>query len=408
MTYPLPDGRGQWRLTLHTRSFVAGAAYPTATGIGELIDARSRRLDTAWNSPAQLTFTVDGHSPTAAYIAELQHDVIAWRWDEQSGHDIPMFHGLIGQSEDQLTEQEHVVTFTCHDYLSMLQRRYITAPGGITYTQTDQDSIVTNLLTRANNMPASNGTSFLPGSALPILIAPVNPDGTDRPNSSSGQIRDRTYTGNTPIGQAIDDLAKVINGFDYDLAPRIDLYGRDRLRIFYPYQGVARSDMALVYGSTVATVTRTIASGDYANYWRVLGNNGGDDTAPQLYAEAWNPDSNNTSVLPVGLWANTDNAADVSIQSTLDEKAAGNLALSGALVPAYTVGLRPGAYAYAAEHGRYRAADRAIRPAERQHGHTGARPRLVDRRRRPRRCRADRGPAGQQLSRHRRGRRPRR
>jgi hypothetical protein len=41
-----------------------------------------------------------------------------------------------------------------------------------------------------------------------------------------------------------------------------------------------------------------------------------------------------------------DNAADVTIQATLDQKAAGDLALSGVLLPSYTLNLRPGAYTW--------------------------------------------------------------
>jgi len=345
VTVPVPVSRGRWRLTLHNRVFLPGQTYPSATGIGELVDARSRRLDQTWNAPAQLTFTVDGRSPTAAYIAEMQHDVIAGRWSEQTGQDIPMFRGVVGQSEDQITEENHVVTFTCHDYLAMMGRRYLVNPVGTTFTQRDQDLIVQSFLDAASLATASDGTSFTPGSFLPLIVSRRNPDGTNRAGNS-GTLRDRTYPGSTVIGQALDDLAKVIGGFDYDISPRSDIYGYDHLRIFFPVQGVPRTDMALVYGGTVATVTRSLTSSDYANYWRILGNSGGDAGAPQLYAEAWNTDSNNVGVIPLGLWANIDNAADVSIQSTLNEKAQGNLATSALLVPSYTLGLRPGAYRY--------------------------------------------------------------
>jgi hypothetical protein len=174
-----------------------------------------------------------------------------------------------------------------------------------------------------------------------------NPDGSRR-SASSGQLRDRNYTGNTEIGQSIDELARVINGFDYDVWPRSDLNGMDWLRVFYPAQGITRTNTALVYGSTVSSVTRTVNSADYANYWRILGNNGSSDpNAAQLYGEAWNADATGVAgPYPVGLWQSVDNAADVTIQQTLTDKANGNLAVSGLLVPGYTLGLRPGFYAY--------------------------------------------------------------
>lgn len=111
-----------------------------------------------------------------------------------------------------------------------------------------------------------------------------------------------------------------------------------------------RFDVPLVYGSTVSTVTRTVASGDYANYWRVIGSApaGSPDGTPPMYSEAWNSDANNVGVIPIGLWQNVDNAADVTIQSTLDQKAQGDLALAGIVTPSYTLGLRPGAYRWQA------------------------------------------------------------
>lgn len=345
-TYPIPGGRGRWRLTLHRRVFgpAGPGSYPSDTGLAELITARSRHLETNWCQSALLSFTVDGRSPAAASILELQQDVIAWRWDDQTGRDIPMFRGPITQSEDQITDDGHTVTFTCHDYLAMLQRRILTGPTPVNYTQTDQDAIVSGMLAVANHPTAATGADvFYPGSVLPLAFSIVNPDGSDR--SWSGQLRDRSYLGGSVIGNIIDDLAKVIGGFDYDVWPRSDAWGVDRLRLFYPQQGVTRTAPALAYGSSVATVTRSVNSSDYANYWRVIGNNGSSDqNAAQMYSEAWNSDANNVGALPIGLWMNQDNASDVNIQSTLDQKAQGDLALSGILEPSYTLGLRPGAY----------------------------------------------------------------
>jgi hypothetical protein len=355
-TYPVPTGRGRWRFTLHRRAFSA-QVYPTDTGISELVTARSRKLELAWDTPATLTFTVDGHSPTAAAISELTQDVIGWRWDDQTGADIPMFRGIIAQSEDQLTTESHTVTFTCHDYLAMLARRYITQPTPY-IANYDQDNLAANLIQLA--VAASSGgtpgipasvVSFSPASFLPILAHNVNPDGSDR-STASGQTRARTYFGGTQISQVFDDLAKVVNGFEYDVLPRSDVNGIDYVRIFYPSQGVARSDVVLMYGATVSGLTRTVNSAGYANYWRVLGNNASSDpSTAQLYADVWNEQA--TLPFPgagsVGLWMSAESgagAADVTTQATLTQQAQGDLGRTGLLVPAYTLTLRPGAYVY--------------------------------------------------------------
>ena len=344
-TYPVPPGRGRWRLTLHRRAYAT--LRPPQTGISELTDARSRKLVQALNQPATLSFTLDGRSPAAQSIQELSHDVIGWRWDDQTNKDVLAFRGVIAQSQDTLSEQAHTVAFTCHDYLAMMKRRYLTAATPRVFTAVDQDTIASTLIGLATTVTSANGaTNFYPGSYLPMSYMYVSSDGTQRA-APSGQVRDRTFPGQTNLGEALDNLSKVINGFDYDLWPTSDNWGSDTVRIFYPYQGVQRSSPQLVYGSTVSTITRNVDSADYANYQRNVGNNGSaDPAAAQLFGEAWNADANNVTVATQGLWMNAANASDVVLKQTLMDKANGDLGRSGLLIPHYAAGLRPGAYSW--------------------------------------------------------------
>lgn len=341
---PVPAGRGRWHLTLHNRQFTPASSQSTI--LAELPGARSRRLEQQLNASATLTFTLDGRSPAAAMIREMMTDVIAWRWDENAGKDLPYFRGIIAQSQDTLSEQLHTVTFTAHDYLAMLARRVMTKT--FTLTNYEQDRIAFSLVDWASNYVYDTpGTVlFSPGSYLPIVAHSFGPDGIER--GPSGQMRTRTYVGNTEYGTALDQLAHVINGFDYDVVP--GMRGPflnpnwDWLRIFYPRQGVVRSE-PLEYGSTIAAVTRSVNSADYANFVRVLGNNGSSDpNAAQVYAEQWNGDANAVTTAPVGLWMAAENGADISVQTTLTEQAHGTLGLMGVLEPSYSLTLRPGTY----------------------------------------------------------------
>jgi hypothetical protein len=183
---------------------------------------------------------------------------------------------------------------------------------------------------------------------LPLVAVRVNPDGTPRA-TPSGIPRDRTYPGQTSIGQAITDLGACIGAspdttaYDVDVAPAADSDGTDYLRVFYPTQGTARPDLVLAYGSSVANVSRSVNSTDYANYLRVIGKTPETEGAPQMYAERWNTDATDASgPESVGLWMSGANESDVSIQTTLQEKADGELARSGVLVPSYALGIRPG------------------------------------------------------------------
>jgi hypothetical protein len=213
----------------------------------------------------------------------------------------------------------------------------------------DQDDMVAWFLTNAAAVQNSAGTqSFAPGSNLPIAQPPtmVNPDGSTRA-AKSGQLRIRSYLPQQNYYTALDDLSKVIGGFDFDLVPgwrysTDNVY--DHLRIFYPNQGVTRSDVQLKFPGSLSALTRQLDSSGYANYERVLGNNQSSSAAAaQLYSERWNTDA--TAAAPtVGLWMDPENASDVVDQSTLDQRAQGYLNRNGVLLPVYSATLTPNAY----------------------------------------------------------------
>jgi hypothetical protein len=342
---PVPPGRGRWRLTLHRRTYTSGGRVDD-TVIAELTGARSRQVVQEYNKGATLTFTLEGHSAAAAMIVELAQDVIAWRWDEAHGGDVAVFRGVITQSQDTLSEQANTVTITCHDYLAMLERRLL--PVRVVYAQIDQDAITADLVRRATSVSASGGQSLDPGGFLPIAVRQVDPLGAPRA-ASSGQLRDRTYEAQQKIDEAVFNLAACEGGYDYDVRPGAPLEVDD-LRVFYPYQGVLRLDLVLEYGSSVRALSRSVNSADYGNYWRVVGgsSNPNDAAAPPMFAERWNTEANDVTVTPVGLWQSGDNASDVTIQATLNDKAGADLAFAGVLVPAYSLDLRPDWYRYGA------------------------------------------------------------
>jgi hypothetical protein len=302
-------------------------------------------LEQKLNYPAQLTFTLDGHAQEAPLLVELATDVVAFRWDETQGQDVVMFRGLLDHSEDQLSESSATVTFVAHDYLAMGSRRFFTGPLTGGWLGMDQDDMVYNLVAFFSYLTAADGvTSFRPGSFVPLFATNVKPDGTSRP-TKSGQLRDRTWPPQTNFLDAITNLGAVINGFDFDVSAQGPSFSLDYVRVFYPQQGITRTDIALVYGVNVAALTRTVSSADYANYVREVGNKSSSDpNAPQMFAEAWNTDANNVTVNPVGLWMLGDNASDVSVQQTLNERAQGRLNLDGLLSPSYTLTLRPSSY----------------------------------------------------------------
>jgi hypothetical protein len=267
---------------------------------------------------------------------------MAWRVCDEGER--LMFRGVVAQSQDTISEQAYTINYTAHDYSAMLARRFTTGPNDLVYTQWDQDDIAGNLLSYALGATAGDGTSFAPGSYLPLTRALVASDGTAR--GLSGIKRDRTYPGQTIIGQALTDLGACLGGYDLDVLPAADSAGVDYLRIFYnadgPGQGMPRPELMFIYGATCSNVSRSVNSADFANYCRTVGQGATTEGAPQVYADAWNADAGAGERGAVGLWMSGDNQSDVSQSTTLTEKVKGDLARSGVLMPSYTLGITPG------------------------------------------------------------------
>jgi hypothetical protein len=327
-------------LTVHKRQYADGP-LPSDTIIGELTDARSRRLVQKWNKPAQLTFSIDGHSPSALEVQELSTDVVAWRWDENSGQDVAMFRGAVWHSEDTLSEQSATVNFTCNDYLASLGNRFFEST--FHWPGFDQDTIAAGIVTQAANMIIGGDTRTIPSGFLPMWPMLVDPGGVIR-TTQSGQIYDITHVGSTFYLDALTKLALQsdatgVGGFDFDIVP-FGLNGSlDAVRIFYPYQGVQRDNPALIYGSTISALTRTVSAENYCDYDRIIGKSA--STTSQLSSEAWDGTLLDVNAFPQGLWMRADSAPDVDSLATLTNLAYGYLNRFLDLIPSYTVTMRP-------------------------------------------------------------------
>jgi hypothetical protein len=355
-TYPVPVGRGRWRVTLHRRTYADAA--PASTVIAELTEGRNRKLVRAWNTPAVFTFDLDGWRPAARYIAELGTEVVAWRWDDTTGADVAYFRGPVTASADTIDEQSHTLSVTATDYLGILARRVFTTVTA-TATTADQDACAAAIVNAARNVSSSSGTNLATGSYLPLSytaatggwVVPVNPDGSAR--ALSGTSRTMTWQGNSVCLTMLGDLAKLAGGFDYDVAPFTSLTEAgqspgqvDALRLFFPAQGVTRTSPALYYPGNVTALSRQVSSADYSNYWRTLGNNQNTtQNAPQVYGEAWTADALGAQASAPGTWMGSDSSPDQAPSGPLlTQEAQGQLNIYSVLMPTYTLTLAPGFY----------------------------------------------------------------
>jgi hypothetical protein len=316
--------------------------------VTELTEAKSRRLTVQLAGPATAEFVIDGRSAQCASIVELAQDLVVYRWDPVDGFYQCLFRGPFSRSQDTLSETTHTVNFAAADYRAFLARPPVI---GKTYAAVDQAKIVQDIVMNAW-AATIGGAGTDPGI---VWHGVRNPDGTDAGTDLTGVVRDRTYLGSENEATVIDDLSNVINGFEWGVEP-VEPNGQPvggnnqvaQVNLYWPKRGVAMPFVA-EYGVTVASLSRSINSTDFANWVRLDGTPTGDGpTKAALYSTATGDALTNPQLHPEGLWPTLLSNPDVTVKTTLDQQAAGELAQRSTLTPAYTLQLVPGAWTHPA------------------------------------------------------------
>lgn len=281
-----------------------------------LTEARSRRYTARLGENSDMSFSIDGRHPQAAAIAELSTDVHLL-FSTASGTEI-LDRCRVGQTRDDVGEDEHRTDVTCLDYRAVLDRQILLSGDTLTFAGVDQTDIAWSLIAAAQAHRAGD---------LGIWKGVVD--------GYTGQVRDRTYEAGDSIGQRIQELSEVINGFDWDITP--DSASSLRFDAWYPGRGSDRG-VVLLLGGLVATVSREVNPSDYANAIRY---SGGEATT----AGEWEAgDLGTPGAFPQGRWDKAFGDDGLTTQASLDERAEWQLAESQVVTPVYTVRLKRGGW----------------------------------------------------------------
>jgi hypothetical protein len=235
-------------------------------------------------------------------ITEMASDLIVYRNKEK------LFRGRITYSQDGFGPDRHTATISTVDYRAILDRRILYT--NLNYTGVDQSTIAWNLI---------NYTQGLSGGNLGI---------TRGTGQSTGITRDRPYEAGQNVGELIQQLSEVINGFEYEVDADL------KFNVFYPQRGSAK-DVVLEYGKDVVVGSRTVSSQDFANAIRM---NGEDETIVATRTTA------NIGTTPEGRWDKQIGINDIKLQTTLNQKADQELITSGELRPSYSLELHDGVW----------------------------------------------------------------
>lgn len=279
--------------------------------------AHNRKLTARLLAPSEASFDIDGRHPEAASIAELSTDLHCV-YRPSVGLAQIVYRGRINAASDTLDGTAHRMSVTSLDYRAMLSRRLLYNSSTLSYVSQDQADIAFNLISQ---------TQSLAGGNLGIAKGLGNP---------SGVIRTLSYLAGDSIGDQIQTMSQLYNGFDWEITPTNS--SALVLNIWTNTRGTFRG-VVCEYGGIVESLTRQVVSSDYANAVRVTGDQR--ITTPPTPQERTAADIASRAE---GRWDKALPAPGTLDLVALQSRADFMLAYSQTLIPAYTLTLRRGAW----------------------------------------------------------------
>lgn len=277
-----------------------------------LTEARSRRFTARLTDPAEVSFSLDARHPQATAVEELTTDIHVL-WTSDAGSTTILSRCRVGAIGDSGDDVKHVMEVGALDYRAVLRRRNLLAADTLTYTAADQAEIAWGLV---------NTTQAHTGGDLGISKGWAG-------TTPTGVSRDRTYEPGDKVGERIQELSEVIDGFDWDIVP--ESASSLSLQVYFPQRGSDRG-VVLEAGGLVRAWRREVAAADYGNALRYTGST--DPVTTPVEAEA-----SDLAGRAEGRWDLTFGDEGLGTQQTLEDRALWQLAQSQVVTPIYTLTL---------------------------------------------------------------------
>jgi hypothetical protein len=278
-----------------------------ASGVGtqrELTTARGRTCTWRLDATDTAQFTLDGAGDEAAGWARLATDLFARR------DGVLLHRGRVAPEQGSINSSGHTVSLTSMGYRGWLDTLAVTYPPPI-YTAVAQGAIAWDLINTAQSR--TNGFLGI----------------TDGIGTAAGTVRTRTdYVPGKPIGEAVSELGRVDNGFEWEIGADL------ALNRWYPQRG-ADNGVVLDYPGRIVDVQYTF---DPASFGNVATSTGDQTTTPVTTTSATiATDARGRIERAVGY-------PSINDQTTLTAKSVFQLAQTNVIKVGYTVTLRPGTW----------------------------------------------------------------
>lgn len=277
-----------------------------------LTEARARRFTARLTEHSEVGFSVDGRHAQAEAFAELFTDVHVL-WTSDAGSTTILDRCRVGATGDSGDDTKHTVEVSALDYRAVLARRRLYTGDTLTYTGTDQAEIAWGLVSSTQARTAG-------GLGISKGWTGTTPTGVNR---------DRTYEVRDSVGERIQELSEVINGFDWGVTP-ISAAGL-QLDVWYPQRGADRG-VVLEAGGLVKAWRREVTAADYANAIAYTGSTDPATVPVELEAAE-------LAMRDEGRWDAVFGDDGLVTQSALDDRAAWQLDRSQVIQPVYTLTL---------------------------------------------------------------------
>lgn len=295
----------------------------TTSGTGlvrELTDASSRQLGFNLLEASTLSFAMPGHSGQTAALRPLISDVLVFR-DEVAVQRFRVVSRVLSKASNVLT-----ASFTAVSYRALLDGWVLhdmaaagdTAPvaqtknrghrswpaASLTAAQREQSLIAWTILDDGQSLPASDlgiGRGHVPTTAVARDLTGATENFQPVEYFAEGQKR----------GEAIQALADLDNGFEWDIIPDpASPYTDLRFHVWALADGgrnqhaPGRSELVLDDGGALASWSHSMTPAEYANVGRFTG---AQDTSSNIYGAAyapvWLPATKNPAGTPAeGRW----------------------------------------------------------------------------------------------------------
>jgi hypothetical protein len=219
----------------------------------ELATITNRSLKVTLNDISTATYTINGDSVDATHIGPLDPgqpmDLATDTWVSRDG--IPLFRGRITGTADDIQASNYTVGMTSSSYEALLDRRLFLLLGA---PQTHQDAV-------GNMVFAGTDQSVIVQALLDYAAGQTNGDMGIRTApgwSTTGVLRNITFSVGTSVWAAIKSMISMSNGFDWFLDTNLVA------SIVAGHAGINKGAL-LSYGGNVSAASGVTEAGTYMN-----------------------------------------------------------------------------------------------------------------------------------------------